>query len=64
MFHVVIISMLSLEQRLILGMGREMSCIFLSCVGLLLDGMCGNNDVTHPPALVCGLSFCVIHYSI
>jgi hypothetical protein len=36
--------MLALEQRLILGMGRGMSCIFLSCVGLLLDGMCGNNE--------------------
>jgi len=62
MFHLMIISVLALEQRLILGMGREMSFIFLSCVGLLLDGMCGSNEVTHLPALVCRLSFCVIHY--
>jgi hypothetical protein len=53
MSHLVIISMLALGQRLILGMEREMSCIFLSCVGLLLDGLCGNNEVTHLPALVC-----------
>jgi hypothetical protein len=46
-FHLVIISVLALEQRLILGMGRQMSCIFLSCVGLFLDGMCGNNGVTY-----------------
>jgi hypothetical protein len=64
MFHLMIINVLALEQRLILGMGREMSCIFLGCVGLLLDGMCGSNEVTHFLAPLCGLSFCVIHYGM
>jgi hypothetical protein len=64
MFHLMIISVLALEQRLILGMGREERCIFVSCVGLLLDGMYGSNEVTHLPALVCGLRFCVIHHGI